>query len=327
MPSVSLAGAGIGTCSGASRFRPRLRRWCRHELVEEFADPAGTVLVDPVDDVPVGREQPQAPIVLDGLQRTNPGVERLLRELRFEAAETLMPERNLHDRRAFDRDGERGETGKGGECIPPSGPVDISCFTVDSRPLATYPCPPFYDQPMSLFLVLFRGQRSRTMKRTYQPEQSAPQASPRFPCAHGHQGRSSRAEPPPREGPQAPRGLIVPTTRPDRSPAAPHFPRASRLTDKPQFDAVHRQGQRSSDALFMVITRPNEAGRARLGLAVGVKAAGNAVQRNRIKRLVRESFRHRQQDLPPVDLVVNARTAAAKATERRDPREPGSPLG
>jgi ribonuclease P protein component len=64
----------------------------------------------------------------------------------------------------------------------------------------------------------------------------------------------------------------------------------------------------------MVITRANETGRARLGLAVGVKAAGNSVRRNRIKRLVRESFRHRQQELPAVDLVVNARAAATKAT-------------
>jgi ribonuclease P protein component len=66
--------------------------------------------------------------------------------------------------------------------------------------------------------------------------------------------------------------------------------------------------------LFTVIMRPNDAGRARLGLAVGIKAAGNAVQRNRIKRLVRESFRHRQHDLPSVDVVVNARPAAVQAS-------------
>ena len=64
----------------------------------------------------------------------------------------------------------------------------------------------------------------------------------------------------------------------------------------------------------MVIARPNGLSHARLGLAVGVKAAGNAANRNRVKRVVRETFRHRQQELPPVDLVVNARPAAAKAT-------------
>jgi len=63
----------------------------------------------------------------------------------------------------------------------------------------------------------------------------------------------------------------------------------------------------------MVIARPNGLEYPRLGLAVGVKAAGNAVNRNRIKRLVRESFRGRKGDLPPVDLVVNARAAAGKA--------------
>jgi ribonuclease P protein component len=63
----------------------------------------------------------------------------------------------------------------------------------------------------------------------------------------------------------------------------------------------------------MVIARPNGLEHARLGLAVGVKAAGNAVNRNRIKRLVRESFRRRQLQLPALDLVVNARPAAGKA--------------
>jgi ribonuclease P protein component len=145
-------------------------------------------------------------------------------------------------------------------------------------------------------------------------QQPAPQAHPRFSRPHGDEGRPPRAEPSPRQGPQAPRGLIaVPTRLADSSSGSRRFSRASRLTAKPQFDVVHRQGQRASDALFLVITRANDAGHARLGLAVGVKAAGNAVSRNRLKRLIRESFRHRQQDLPAVDVVVNARAAAAKA--------------
>ena len=63
-----------------------------------------------------------------------------------------------------------------------------------------------------------------------------------------------------------------------------------------------------------MIARPNGLGHARLGLAVGVRSAGNAVNRNRVKRVVREAFRYIHQELPAVDLVVNARPAAGKAT-------------
>jgi ribonuclease P protein component len=45
-----------------------------------------------------------------------------------------------------------------------------------------------------------------------------------------------------------------------------------------------------------------------------VRAAGNAVRRNRVKRLVRETFRVTQQELPSVDLVVNARPGAGQAS-------------
>jgi ribonuclease P protein component len=170
---------------------------------------------------------------------------------------------------------------------------------------------------MLLFLVLFvaiRWHNGAEHEAHLPAQQPAPQARPRFPRAHGYQGRPPGPEPSSRQGPQAPRGLIVPTRQSDGpSSASRCFPRASRLTGKPEFDAVHRLGQRTSDALFLVITRANDAGCARLGLAVGVKAAGNAVQRNRLKRLVRESFRHRQQDLPPVDVVINARAAAARS--------------
>jgi ribonuclease P protein component len=69
-----------------------------------------------------------------------------------------------------------------------------------------------------------------------------------------------------------------------------------------------------SDALFTVIAKPNEVGRPRLGMAVGIRAAGCAVNRNRVKRVVRERFRLTQQELPPVDVVVNARPGAGKAS-------------
>jgi ribonuclease P protein component len=77
---------------------------------------------------------------------------------------------------------------------------------------------------------------------------------------------------------------------------------------------VHRAGIRASDPFFMVIARPNGLGHPRLGLAVGIRSAGNAVNRNRIKRVARELFRRRQQELPAVDMVVNARAAAGKAS-------------
>ena len=51
---------------------------------------------------------------------------------------------------------------------------------------------------------------------------------------------------------------------------------------------------------------------ARLGMAVSRKAVPRAVDRNRIKRLVRESFRHTS-ELPNMDIVVIARPAARGA--------------
>ena len=63
-------------------------------------------------------------------------------------------------------------------------------------------------------------------------------------------------------------------------------------------------------------TAVNEAGEARLGMAVGLRAAGNAVRRNRIRRLIRESFRMHRHELPAVDLLVTARAAAAAATNK-----------
>jgi ribonuclease P protein component len=68
--------------------------------------------------------------------------------------------------------------------------------------------------------------------------------------------------------------------------------------------------------LFLVQSVPNEAGEARLGMAVSVRASGNAVRRNRLRRLIRESFRMHRQEMPAVDVLVTARAPAAGAANR-----------
>lgn len=99
------------------------------------------------------------------------------------------------------------------------------------------------------------------------------------------------------------------------------LPRRSRLTAQAQFRNVFQQPVVSSDAFFKVLARPNGVGHARVGLAVSRQVDPRAVQRNRLKRIVRESFRERYArasepvsgslaDRLPADYVVLPRRAA-----------------
>jgi ribonuclease P protein component len=97
------------------------------------------------------------------------------------------------------------------------------------------------------------------------------------------------------------------------APGRPRFARRQRLLKAAQFDAVYSRRLRVSDECFVVNAAPNALGHARLGLSIGAKAVGNAVARNRVKRAVRESFRHAAAQLPAIDLVVGARNGAARA--------------
>jgi ribonuclease P protein component len=86
-----------------------------------------------------------------------------------------------------------------------------------------------------------------------------------------------------------------------------------RLRSKLQFDAIYASGRRLDDRFFGLRIKPNGIGHARVGLAVAIKTAGNAVARNRLRRLVRESFRLAQHGLPAVDIVVAAKFPASEA--------------
>lgn len=76
---------------------------------------------------------------------------------------------------------------------------------------------------------------------------------------------------------------------------------------------MFRQGQRSSDRLFTILYTVNGLDEPRLGFAISKRNVRNAVQRNRLRRLVRESFRNRLAEFRALDVVVMARPAAATA--------------
>jgi len=88
------------------------------------------------------------------------------------------------------------------------------------------------------------------------------------------------------------------------------LPAQRRLRRKSDFEAAYARGRRFGNGFFAVTAIPNDIGGPRLGLAVSVKNAGNAIERNRLRRIIRESFRLHQHELPTVDLVVSARGRA-----------------
>lgn len=75
------------------------------------------------------------------------------------------------------------------------------------------------------------------------------------------------------------------------------FPKTKRLVRNSQFKAVLAHNLRVSNGLLTLYMAENECGYPRLGISVG-KSLGNAVVRNRLKRLAREAFRQSQNRIP-----------------------------
>jgi ribonuclease P protein component len=102
-------------------------------------------------------------------------------------------------------------------------------------------------------------------------------------------------------------------------PTAPRGrPKRGRLSRSAEFERVYRQGRSVGNRFLVLYTFPR-AGAAdgpRLGLSVSRKVGG-AVDRNRVKRLLREAFASESERVPADrDLVVVARPAARELAER-----------
>ena len=91
------------------------------------------------------------------------------------------------------------------------------------------------------------------------------------------------------------------------------FPRSARVRAKSDFDRIFQHGRRTALPVLALHWLPRDVP-ARMGLAVSRKVDPNAVGRNRIKRVLRDTFRRLRGQLAAGDYVVVARPAARQAS-------------
>ena len=92
---------------------------------------------------------------------------------------------------------------------------------------------------------------------------------------------------------------------PQKEPSG--FSRELRLLDSQDFSRVFKNPVRVANKAFTLLACSNGLGRPRLGLAIAKKQVKRAVDRNTIKRKLRNSFRLKQNELPAFDFVVMVR--------------------
>jgi ribonuclease P protein component len=179
--------------------------------------------------------------------------------------------------------------------------------------VAAYPSPRFVDTGRhgSLEFGFLRFQRS-TDRGPFDHEAyvSAKSASAsqdsRLPRADEHEKGTPGAEAPPRQGTKASHGVFVLTSpRVTTSPRAQRFDKGRRLRQRGEFQKVFDKGIRTRGRFLTILVAPAQTNRSRLGI-VASKKVGDAVRRNKAKRLIRELFRRNQNSLPEirVDMVV-----------------------
>ena len=143
---------------------------------------------------------------------------------------------------------------------------------------------------------------SNYAKENVSTEQPPPCEEARVSRPHGDEERPRGAQAPKGKGPQAING----------SPLLDFsLPKETRLAKRAEFLRVYDQGMRIEGRLMTVFILPSTRPIHRLGVTATKKAIGKAHDRNRAKRLLRESFRLSRAELDCVeqryDWVINAR--------------------
>ncbi len=152
-------------------------------------------------------------------------------------------------------------------------------------------------------------------------EQSEAETNARFSCTDGNPGRPERLKAQKGKGAKKANGYCAAETRSllklkhgSVLSRGERFPKAARLTRRSEYLKLSHEGRRVHTPHFIILSQKNEKGQNRLGITVSAKV-GNAVMRNRIKRLLREFFRRHQREAPGErDLVIIAKRGAEGLT-------------
>lgn len=99
-----------------------------------------------------------------------------------------------------------------------------------------------------------------------------------------------------------------------------NFPRGSRLVSKLDFKFVFDKPRKISSQHLKILYRINALSQPRLGIIAAKSILRLAVDRNRVRRIIRESFRQHYADLGAVDVIVMLSKAVGK-TEGKALRE------
>ena len=86
------------------------------------------------------------------------------------------------------------------------------------------------------------------------------------------------------------------------------FGKSLRLLNAADYTAVFNDVTwKASSKELLCLSQENGLNHPRIGLVIAKKNIRHAVQRNRVKRIIRESFRLRQHQLPAIDMIILAR--------------------
>jgi ribonuclease P protein component len=86
------------------------------------------------------------------------------------------------------------------------------------------------------------------------------------------------------------------------------FSRLYRLVSKHDFQSVFATSKKASHQYLLALYQPNQKPHARLGIIIAKRHVRLAVDRNHLRRIIRESFRHEKEALKGLDIIVLMRS-------------------